>query len=117
VSENSNRHQILKDAIFWTRLAFTACGWLREAGDESLHGFWVDDFIPEGVTDTKQGVDVQGTAWIGDGPRIQHPYRLIVSVPQKMLHRRRDSFWIDHFILDEANQTLQIEIGHEKHVA
>jgi hypothetical protein len=107
----------MKDATFWTRLAFTACGWLREADDESLRRLWVDDFIPESATDTKQGVDVQGTAWVGDGPRVQHPYRFIVSVPQKMLHHRRDSFSIDRFILDEAHLTLQIEIADEKHVA
>jgi hypothetical protein len=100
----------MKDPLFWTRFAYTACGWLRGADDESLRRFWIDDFMAESATDTKRGVDVEGTAWVGDGPRVQHPYRFIVSIPQKMLHRRRDSFSIERFVLDQAQQTLQMEI-------
>jgi hypothetical protein len=111
VNDTSNRHQIMKDPIFWTRLAYTACGWLREADDKSLRRLWIDDFIPESATDTKNGVDIEGTAWVGDGPRVQHPYRFTVSIPQKMLHRRRDSFSIDRLILDETQQTLRVEIA------
>jgi len=73
--------------------------------------------MPESATDTKRGLDVGGTAWVGDGPRLQHPYRFIVSIPQKMLHRRRDSFSIERLVLDEAQQTLQMEIANEKQVA
>jgi hypothetical protein len=90
----------MKDALFWTKLAYSACGWLRDSEDASLRRFWIDDFLPESATDTKRGVDVEGTAWVGDGPRgDQHPYRFIVSVPQKMLHRRPDSFSIELFCL------------------
>ncbi|MFO1485715.1 MAG: hypothetical protein U1F71_20300 [Verrucomicrobiaceae bacterium] len=107
----------MKDALFWTQLAFTACGWLRESEDASLRRFWIDDFLPESATDTKRGLDVEGTAWVGDGPRDQHPYRFVVSIPQKMLHRRRDSFSIERFDLDEERHNLQVEIGHENPVA
>jgi len=117
VNEISNRHQIMKDPLFWTRLAFTSCGLLRESADKSLRGLWIDDFLPESATDTKHGVDVEGTAWVGDGSRAMHPYRFVVSVPQKMLHHRRDSFSIERFDLDEEQHTLQVEIGHENPVA
>jgi hypothetical protein len=117
VNESSNRHQIMNDPLFWTRLAYGACGWLQEAEDESLRRFWIDDFLPESATDTKRGVDIEGTAWVGDGPRVQHPYRFIVSVPQKMLHRRGQNFSIEEFVLDEAKQTLQLQIVSEKQVA
>ena len=107
----------MKDALFWTKLAYSACGWLRDSEDASLRRFWIDDFLPEGATDTKRGVDVEGTAWVGDGPRDQQAYRFIVSVPQKMLHRRRDTFSIESFVLDEKQHTLQVDIGNENHVA
>jgi hypothetical protein len=104
----------MKDALFWTQLAYMACGWLRNSEDASLRRFWIDDFLPESATDTKHGVDVQGTAWVGDGSRDQYPYRFIVSVPQKMLHRRPDSFSIERFVLDEAQHTLQMQIASEQ---
>ena len=73
--------------------------------------------MPESATDTKRGVDVEGTAWIGDGSQVQHSYRFIVSVPQKILHRREQSFSIEEFRLDEAQQTLQIQITSRRQVA
>ena len=117
VHETSHRHEMMKDALFWTKLAYSACGLLRDSDDVSLRRYWVDDFLPESVTDTKRGVDIEGTAWVGDGPRDQQPYRFIVSVPQRMLHRRRDSFSIERFYFDEEHHTLQVEIGHENPVA
>jgi hypothetical protein len=109
----------MKDPIFWTRLAYTACGWLREADDKSLRRLWIDDFMPESVTDTKNGIDIEGTAWVGDGPakRVQHPYRFTVSVPQKMLQRRRNNFSIERLIFDQTHQTLRVEITYEKQLA
>jgi hypothetical protein len=107
----------MKDPLFWTRLAYTSCGLLRESADKSLRGLWIDDFLPESATDTKYGVDVEGTAWVGDGSRAMLPYRFVVTVPQKMLHHRRDHFSIERFDLDEEQHTLQIEIGHENPVA
>ena len=107
----------MKDAFFWTKLAYSACGWLQESEDASLRQFWIDDFLPEAVTDTKRGVEVQGTAWVGDFQRRMDPYRFNVSVPQKMLHRRRDSFLIEQIVLDEKHRTLWVEIATEKHLA
>jgi hypothetical protein len=85
VNETSHRHEIIKDALFWTKFAYSVCGWLGEAEDVLLRRFWIDDFLPESATDTKRGVDVEGKAWVGDGPRDQQAYRFIVSIPQKML--------------------------------
>ena len=117
VNEISDRHQIMKDPLFWTRLAFTFCGLLRESADTSRRGLWIDDFLPESATDTKQGVDVEGTAWVGNGSLAMHPYRFVVSVPQKILSRRREGFSIERFDLDEERHTLQVEIGYENPVA
>ncbi len=106
----------MKDALFWTKLAFSACGLLRGSEDAALRRFWIDDFLPESATDTKHGLNIEGTAWVGDGPRDQQPYRFIVSVPQKMLSHRRDSFSIERFDLDAEEHTLQVEIGHDNPV-
>jgi len=116
MNETSHRHEIMQDQRFWTKLAFTACALLREGEDQTLRGLWVDDFKPEHVADTKHGVDIEGTAWIGDGPQAMHPYRFILSVPQKILHRRRDRFSFEIFVLDQDQHTLQVSIGNEKHL-
>ena len=55
-------------------------------------------------------------AWVGIGGREQYQYRFVVAVPEKMLHRR-ETFSIEQLSLDEAQQTLQIEVTHEKPVA
>ena len=104
----------MEELLFWTGLAYTACGGLRLADDPALRGFWVDDFLPESAIDTKRGVDVQGTAWVGDGSRM-HPYRFTASIPQKMLHRRRKSFSIERLDFDHARRALQVVISNQKH--
>lgn len=116
MKDNLDRHEIMKDPLFWTRLAYTACGLLQESGDKSRRRFWIDDFLPERAINTKHGLDVEGMAWVGDGPQAMSPYRFVVSVPQKMLHRRRDIFSIESFVLDEEKHTLQVEIGNGKQV-
>jgi hypothetical protein len=116
MNEGSNRHQVMSDSLFWWRLAIGAGGWLEGSGDSSLRRFWIDDFLPESATDTKLGVDIEGTAWVGEGSRVQHPYRFVVSIPQKMLHRRERGFSIEHLVLDEAQRILQIQIVSERQV-
>src|SRR5688500_15561847 len=92
-----SRHEIMHDALFWTSLAFCACGSLRNSEDKMLRGLWIDDLIPTDIKDTKDGVEVEGTAWIS----AVVPYRFVASVPQRMLHRRRERFSIEHLVIDE----------------
>ena len=106
----SERHQILNDQEFWSRLEYEASRGLANSADQALTQFWIDGFLPEAISDTKSGADVEGIVWVGEGPRIQHQYRFVVSVPQKMLHRRRKSFSIDRFDLDAEQQVLQIAV-------
>jgi hypothetical protein len=112
-----DRHQIMNDEEFWTRLEFDASHWLETSDDKTLRRFWIDGFLPESITDTKHGADVEGTAWVGIGGREQYQYRFFVSVPQKMLHRGRQTFRIERLSLDEAEQTLKIEVVSERQVA
>ena len=112
----SDRHQIIYDKEFWTRLEYDVSRWLGGSDDKTLRRFWIDGFLPESATDTKRGADVEGMAWVGIGGSEQYQYRFVVSVPQKMLHRR-ETFSIERLSLDEAQQTLQIEVTNEKPVA
>lgn len=112
MSDRSNRHHVLS-GTFWTKLAYVACGWLTDSEDVSLRRFWIDDFLPESATDTKLGVDVEGKAWVGGDSRTMHPYRFIVSIPQKILSRRERDFSIEHLVLEETKRTLQIQIVSE----
>lgn len=110
----SDRHQIMKDTHFWMRLESDAGGWLKA----KVHGgLWIDGFNPEFIKNTKRGVDIEGIAWVANGGRSQFPYRFLVSVPQKILRRHRDSFFIDDLVLDEGRKTLEIWISDEPRVA
>jgi len=110
----SDRHQILNDGDFWTRLEFVASRWLETSDDLTLRRFWIDGFLPETAKDTRFGLDVEGMAWVGDGPRTQSQYRFTVALPQSMLHRRTPGFVIEQLSLDEGNQVLQIELARLK---
>ena len=113
-NEASDRHQVLKDPLFWTRLAYASSGLLRESPDKSQRRFWVDDFMPESATDTKQGVNIEGMAWVVEGSQTMLPYRFLVSIPQRMLGYRRDNFLIERFELNEEHHTLRVEIGQQR---
>jgi hypothetical protein len=78
--------------------------------------FWIDGFLPATVANTKHGVDVEGTVWVGDGPRAQYQFYFVVSVPQTLLHRNRQGFSIGNLLLDIAQQMLQIEVVTDKQV-
>ena len=104
----SDRYQVMDDQEFWTRLEYDACAWLQSSEEKALRRFWIDGFVPESIKDTKRGADVEGTVWVGDGPRKQYAYRFIASLPQNMLHRRGETFSIEQLVLDEAQQILQV---------
>lgn len=113
----SDRHEILNDQDFWTRLEFVASRWLETSDDRNLRRFWVDGFQPEIARDTRFGVDVEGMAWVGKGSRNQFQYRFVVELPQKMLHRRTPGFVIEQLSLDEGNKALQIELARLEPIA
>jgi hypothetical protein len=48
-------------------------------------------------------------AWVGHGSEMDQ-YQFVVSVPQKMLHGRVQAFSVKQILLDDARQTVQIEI-------
>lgn len=102
------RHQIMTDTHFWMRLEGDATVWLHE----KVHGgLWIDGFNPEFIKNTKSGVDIEGVAWVANGGRSQSPYRFLVSVPQKILHRHRDCLFIEDLVLDDGQKTLEIRIA------
>jgi hypothetical protein len=111
-ARTNDRDQILDDEPFWDRLEYMGSHWLERSDDRALRRFWIDGFLPEALTNTKHGADVEGTVWVGEGSRIQHPYRFVASIPQKMIHRRRQTFTIERLVLDERRQILQIVVAH-----
>lgn len=106
----AGRHQVIDDKDFWLRLEYETTRWLASSDDRTLRRFWIDGFLPDTITDTKYGVDVEGKAWVVEGQRSDRQYCFVVSVPQEMLYRRRRAFAVGRLLLDEAHQTLQIEV-------
>lgn len=107
----NDRHQIMHDAMFWLRLERSAGAWLH---DKVRQGHWIDGFSPEDIRDTRQGVEVEGTAWVCFGQETQVPFRFVVSVPQRMLHRRRNAFVIEDVLLDEERKMLRVWVAREE---
>lgn len=56
---------------------------------------------------------MEGTAWVCFGQETQVPFRFVVSVPQGMLHRRRDAFVIEDVVLDEERKVLRVWVARE----
>jgi hypothetical protein len=106
----NDRHEVLKDGKFWLVLEFRMCGWFRSCGDKSLGGFWCDGFIPESASNTKDGVEVSGVAWIVDGRNCQHKCSFVAAIPQRMLSRRRDNVAIDELTLDMGRKELRFSV-------
>jgi hypothetical protein len=101
----------MEDKEFWTRLEYDASRWFQGSDDKALRQFWFDGFDPLAVKDTQCGVGVEGMAWVGHGSQMDQ-YQFVVSVPQKMLHRRRQEFFIKQILLNDVEQTVQIEISN-----
>lgn len=107
----SERHQLLNDREFWTRLEYAASQCLENSEDAALRRFWVDGFLPDSARDTKFGADFEGTAWVGVGARRQERFRFIASLPQEMLVRKAPAFVIELLSLDEAQQKLHLTLA------
>ena len=86
-------------------LEFNISGWFRSCEDRLLRGHWCDGLVPHSATDTKHGVEVHGNAWIADGRKTQREYSFVVSIPQRILSRRRS---------DVALTDVDIDVEHER---
>ncbi len=106
----SDRHQILSDVDFWSRLEFELSGWFRTCGDRALRGYWCDGFIPRSAHNTKDGVEVRGAAWIEEGHKWHGQYAFSLAVPQRLLFRRRNSAVLVVMEVDVQHRKLQLAL-------
>ncbi len=103
-------------------LEFVLSGWFRTHAAPSFGGFWCDGFLPHTATNTRLGIDVCGDAWIAEGDRSMRKYAFEVSIPQRMLGRRRSHVALSDVEIDVKRHALRfvveptIEAGaaHEK---
>ena len=91
-------------------LEFNLSGWFRTCEDRSLAGYWCDGMSPHSATDTKHGVEVHGNAWIANGGNAQSEYSFVVSIPQRMLSRRRSDVALADVNIDVAHERLQVAV-------
>jgi hypothetical protein len=106
----NDRHEILQDKKFWLMLEFGMSGWFRTCGDNSLGGYWCDGFLPENVTNTRDGIDVSGIAWVAEGQKSQHKCVFTASIPQRMLARRRGDVVFSDLTLDIPRKELRFSV-------
>jgi hypothetical protein len=104
-----SKHEIMEDRDFWSRLEYEVSAWMRNSEEKALQYSWVDGFMPERITNTQRGADVEGTVWVADESR-QDAYRFLVSLPQKLVHDAKRLFSIEEFVLDRERKTLRMVI-------
>ena len=109
----SDRHEILNDQEFWARLEYDASRWIQRSGDKDLRRHWVDGFIPTNAIDTKRGLNVEGAAWVMGESECE--YRFLASIPQKLLHGRRQKYEIESLTLDKDHHLLELVVANWKH--
>ena len=97
---------ILDDRDFWARLEYEA---LRNEEEKALTHFWIDGFVPERITNTQRGANVEGTVWVAEESR-HDAYRFVVSLPRKLLHRAKGSFSIEEIVLDREIKMLRMVV-------
>jgi len=102
----------MQDKTFWTRLEYEASALLRSSTDCELRRFWLDGFIPEAFAKTRRGLDVKGATWVGEGPRLQHQYSFVVSVPRCQLNRQAEDIKIESLSFDHKQRLLTIVIAN-----
>jgi hypothetical protein len=107
----NDRHEILRDEKFWLMLEYGISGWFRTCGDKSLGGFWCDGFVPERAQDTRNGIDVSGVVWIGDGRSSQHMCAFTAAIPQRMLAKRRGDVVFTDLALDMNRKELRFAVN------
>lgn len=107
----NERSQILGDKYFWDSLEYIVSRWFSSSEAKELRSFWIDGFVPNSFRNTKRGIDVLGKAWIGKGPRNQDLFDAVISVPQKMLTRRREEYIIEDVSIDEQNKSIWVIVN------
>lgn len=107
----NDRHEILQDKDFWLMLELGLSRWFPACGDKSLAGFWCDGFIPENARDTRDGIEVSGTAWVAEGQKAQHKCTFTASIPQRMLSKRRGDVTFNELTLDIARKDLRFAVS------
>lgn len=106
----NDRHEVLQDPQFWLTLEYGMTGWFRDCGDKALGGYWCDGFIPEAATDTKDGIEVSGIAWIARGRESQEKFSFVAAIPQRMLGRRRAGAAIGELVIDLFRHELRLSV-------
>ena len=109
----NDRHEVLKDSLFWLKLEYGMSGWFRTCGNNSLGGYWCDGFSPVSVRNTRDGIEVSGTAWVVDGRGSQDKYSFTAAIPQLLLGGRRANVVIGDLTLDLNRKDLRFSVVPE----
>jgi hypothetical protein len=110
----NHRHQILDDKDFWLRLEFDMSGRLSESPDKNRRRYWIDGFIPQSISDTRDGVEVTGEVWVAEHAGGQTKCRFMATVPQRLLHRTIQDFDYEIVALDVERKLVELSIKKGK---
>lgn len=111
----SDRHQILSDTDFWLKLEYELSDWFPICGDRALGGYWCDGFLPESARNTNAGIEVQGAVWIEEGRKSHDRFEFSLSIPQRLLFRRRNNAVLVVNDIDVQRRRLQLALTAGAH--
>jgi hypothetical protein len=98
---------IMKDGMFWSRLEFTACGWLATSEEKIHRKYWIDGFAPEELRQSNAGVEISGRVSVV-GHRTYEDFRFFTRMPWRIVTRGRELFEIEQIEIDEESRTVAL---------
>jgi hypothetical protein len=97
---------------FWRALEYRICDELKEMDDRRLRALWCDGLVPQQYLLTVDVPQITGYAWMGDGPRKQYKWALVLFLPGPM--RSREALdWSSLLPPNSATEWLEIDQAAE----
>lgn len=104
------RQEIFDDSELWAQLEHLTSSGPQNSDGKGSKRFWIQIFTLEDVTDTKDGVDVGGKAWVNEDRGAEQLYSLVISLPHNMLLDENRDISIEKLHVDEAKRSLRLVV-------
>jgi uncharacterized protein YceK len=104
------RKEIFDDSELWAQLTHLTCDRPQNADGTGSKRFRIQIFALEDATDSTDGVDVGGKAWVSEDQGAEQLYSLVISLPQNMLRGQKRDISIEKLHVDEAKHSVRLVV-------
>jgi hypothetical protein len=105
---------LIQDAEFWVRAAYSASGWLSTALEKNLRRHWIDDFQPSALHRTNPAAEVSGIAWLMEHNGGGVECSFVAIVPWQIVNRDRMNFEIADIDMDLSRKTVKLALREKR---